>query len=445
MTKNMKRRLFLIVLLFALPLGILLLLACLAVQNEPLVVETSVPTVESAQRARKLAADVLRALNSQSENASVSATEDDLNSLLTLAHRGAPTISGRVTVRPWLLSTGMSVRLPANPLGKYLNVQGEFLPDQRGLNIDSMKIGRVDLPRPLARALLRGVLNLGLGSGEGTALLRSVQSVSFRDRTVTVQLQSVAQLKHRFQRLQAFMSRVRDIARGGESPWTDSQVNAYYARILETDTNVRTPSPPSLAVYLGPLFRLARERSANGNPARENSAALLALAIFLGDHRFEKLAGTNLDPELRGRVSPSRRTVLLGGRHDLCLHFVISAGLKLLTDQGISTAIGEFKELLDAGRGGSGFSFVDLAADRAGVRFAEVSTATDGSARRMQELLSGNPAELLFFPVVADLPENLIQGQFEQRYRGVDGRPYDEMVKEIDRRIDQCRAYGRRK
>ncbi len=445
MSKNKKRRFYLLVLLFALPLGILLFFAFLAVQNEPLVVETSVPTVESAQRARKLAADVLHTLNSQGESASVAASEDDLNALMTLVHRGAPTISGRVTVRPWLLSAGMSVRLPANPLGKYLNVQGELLPDQRGLNIDSMKIGRVDLPRPLARVLLRGILNLGLGSGEGTALLRSVQSVSFQGKTVTVQLQSVAQLKNRLQRLQAFLSRLRDIARGGDVPWTDSQVNAYYARLLETDRNRRTPLPPSLTAYLGPLFRLARERSAAADPVRENSAALLALAIYLGDPRFEKLAGINLDPRLQNSAPLSRQTVLLGGRHDLNLHFVISAGLKLLTDQGVSAAIGEFKELLDAGQGGSGFSFVDLAADRAGIRFAEISTGTDGGARRLQELLSGNPAEPQFFPVVADLPENLIRGQFEQRYKGIDSKLYDEMVKEIDRRIDSCPAYGKRR
>jgi hypothetical protein len=134
--------------------------------------------------------------------------------------------------------------------------------------------------------------------------------------------------------------------------------------------------------------------------------------------------------------------VHLGGRQDLRLHFIISAGLKLLTDQGISTAIGEFKELLDAGRGGSGFSFVDLAADRTGVRFAETAADPKGGARRLQELLSGNPSEQLFFPLVADLPENMPKDQFEQRYRGVNSATYNSMVREIDRRIDRCPAYG---
>lgn len=443
-SKRKRRRLVLIACLIAMPLGLLLFLACLAVENEPLVVETSVPTIDSALRARNLARVVLDTLNSRRETASISASEDDLNALMTLVRRGAPGISGRVKVKPWLLSADMSVRLPANPMGRYLNLQGEILPDQRGLNIDSMKIGRLDLPRPLTRFLLRGVLNMGLGNGEGTAMISSVQSVALNGSTVTVNLRSVPQLKERLQRLQVALSGIRDIAAGGDSPWDSSLVSAYYVRLVETDRNLRMGPPPALTEYLGPLFRHARDRSATGDPARENSAALLALAIYVGDHRFEKLAGINLNPELRGRAPSPSQAVLLGGRHDLCLHFVVSAGLKLLTDQGVSAAIGEFKELLDAGQGGSGFSFVDLAADRAGIRFAEISTDPEGGARRLQELLSDNPSEPLFFPIVADLPENLIQSQFEQRYKGVDSRLYDKMVKEIDRRIDRCPAYGRR-
>jgi hypothetical protein len=136
--------------------------------------------------------------------------------------------------------------------------------------------------------------------------------------------------------------------------------------------------------------------------------------------------------------------VLLGGRNDSRLHFIISAGLKLISDQGISSAVGEFKELLDAGKGGSGFSFVDLASDRSGIRFAEVATDTDGGARRLQKLLAANPAEMQFYPVVADLPENLPEPEFKQRYGGVNDARYNGMVREIDRRIHICPAYGGR-
>jgi hypothetical protein len=286
---------------------------------------------------------------------------------------------------------------------------------------------------------LKTVLNLGLGNKEGTALLDSVKSLSITGRTVSVQLRSLPMMKERLKRLQAKLSRLHEITRGGEEPLERSVVALYYKRLTDADKHLRDSSSPSLSAYLGPLFQLARERSVSGDPVRENSAALLALAIHLGDPRFDKLAGLELSSDLLGR-SAYGRPVQLGGRQDLRLHFVISAGLKLLTDRGISAAVGEFKELLDAGRGGSGFSFADLAADRAGIRFAETATDPVGS-RRLQGLLAGNPTEQLFFPVVADLPEEMPKSEFEGRYGGIENPRYNELVKEIDRRIDQCPAF----
>jgi hypothetical protein len=438
-----RRRSLLIALLLITPLVLLLILACLAVEREPLIVETSVPTVDSALRARNLARNVLDTLNSQQERAAITASEDDLNALMTLVGRGEQRFAGRVRVTPGIMFVRASVRLPANPLGRYLNLRGELLPDERGLNINLVKIGKLGFPRPLAQGLLSGLLNLGLGNREGSALMTSVQSLTLTRDTVTVNLRSVPRLKERLKRLQASLGRLRDLSQGGEAPWDSSLVALYYGRLLQTGQNFQALPPPSLASYLGPLFLLARERSATEDPVRENSAALLALAIYLGDPRFDKLGGLNLKTELLGR-SAYGQGVHLGGRQDLRLHFVISAGLKILTDQGISTAIGEFKELLDAGRGGSGFSFVDLAADRAGIRFAEAATDPEGGALRLQRLLAANPAELLFFPIVADLPENIPREQFEQLYKGVDGAKYNSMVRDIDRRIDSCPAYGGR-
>ncbi len=38
---------------------------------------------------------------------------------------------------------------------------------------------------------------------------------------------------------------------------------------------------------------------------------------------------------------------VLANRKDLSLHFIFSAAIKLLSEQGISVAVGEFKELMD--------------------------------------------------------------------------------------------------
>lgn len=434
--KRIRSRRLLWALLLLMPLALLLLLFCLVVEREPLIVETAVPTVDSAHRARDLAQVVLGSLNSQRETASISASEDDLNALMTLAARGAHRFSGRVKVTPGIMFVMVSVRLPSNPLGRFLNLRVELLPDERALNIDRMRLGKLGIPRPLVLALL----DLGIGNRGGTALLESVQSMSLKGDMVTLNLRSVPQLKERLTRLQVFLVKLNGISQGGSAAVDQALVNRYYLLLIDSGRHINATPPPSLAAYLGPLFRLARERSQTGDPVQENKAALLALAIYLGDPRFEKMAGLQFKPGLLGSSSFSS-AVNLGGRQDLRLHFVISAGLKLLSDQGISTAIGEFKELLDAGRGGSGFSFIDLAADRAGIRFAEIAADLNGGSRHLQNLLAGDSREQLFFPVVADLPENMPKEEFELRFGGVNSAAYDSLVREIDRRIDACQAY----
>ena len=69
-----------------------------------------------------------------------------------------------------------------------------------------------------------------------------------------------------------------------------------------------------------------------------------------------------------------RRLTVLGqptmlGRRDLAQHFVLSAFLAANSGTQAAEAAGLAKEVVDA-QGPSGFSFTDIAADRAGIRFA---------------------------------------------------------------------------
>ncbi len=161
---------------------------------------------------------------------------------------------------------------------------------------------------------------------------------------------------------------------------------------------------------------------------------MLALVIYFGDSRFERLTGLVRTGVLLVH-RPALRGARLGGRGDLLLHFIISAGLKLVSDRGVAMTIGEFKELLDSAKGGSGFSFVDLAADRTGLRFAEAATDDPVGAVRLQNVLSGAEGEVAFFPRFTDLPEGLTDAAFKRRYGSVGDARYAAMVEEIDRRI----------
>jgi hypothetical protein len=116
-------------------------------------------------------------------------------------------------------------------------------------------------------------------------------------------------------------------------------------------------------------------------------------------------------------------------------HFVYSAGITLATRQGIGIAAGEFKELLDSGNGGSGFSFADLAADRAGVRFVVAAISSESTARHLQQSIVVNNSEGAFFPDITGLAEGLSEVQFKQRYGSTQSESYRKQVALIDQRI----------
>jgi hypothetical protein len=118
----------------------------------------------------------------------------------------------------------------------------------------------------------------------------------------------------------------------------------------------------------------------------------------------------------------------------------VSAALTVLSAQAPSDAIGVFKEELDAG-GGSGFSFGDLLADRAGTTFALLATRDAAAARALQERLAAGFRVDDFFPEAADLPEDIQDAELEARYGGVGGRLFRQYAAEVERRLWSCPTY----
>ena len=113
----------------------------------------------------------------------------------------------------------------------------------------------------------------------------------------------------------------------------------------------------------------------------------------------------------------------------------MSAGIKVIADSGVSFAAGEFKELIDAIYGGSGFSFADLAADRAGTHFARIAISNDNEAEKLHQAIGSNSKETLFFPDISRLPEGISQVQFKRDFGNVEGDRYKSLVQTIDQRI----------
>ncbi len=410
------------------------LLAALLLTGTPRVVQLPPPGVADAERARDLAKRLRQGLESREPTLELRVSQQELQSLLILAARGLPRLAGEVTLAKGQLLLAASLRLPPTAQPLYLNGELTLLPSREGLRLAGARLGRLPLPEPLARWLLGRGLDLGLGRGGGAALLAAVHGLEVAEHHLQIRLKDVRQLQARLQQLPTRLARLREWAMPLAAPWPRETVQLYLGQLRQITANAARSGPAALTDYLGPLFQLARERSRLGDPVRENQAALLALAGYLGHWRFVRL----LDPSAprsqpRSQRAPSR--VSLANRDDLRRHFVISAGLQLLADQGATAAVGEWKELLDAG-GGSGFSFADLAADRAGSALAR--TASDPQrARRLQGLLAAG-GEAVFFPPLDGLPENLSQAEFAAHFGSVDSPAYLELVALIDARLAAC-------
>ncbi len=168
-------------------------------------------------------------------------------------------------------------------------------------------------------------------------------------------------------------------------------------------------------------------------------AAFYALALYCGDPDFGDQIGVTLKRTMQGRANGCEGTTL-GARDDFKRHFVISAGLEAATASGAAFGMGELKELLDSNAGGSGFSFRDMVADAAGVRFARTFLAAPPD--QWKPMLDRIADEDAILPAFADLPENLGEAEFRARYGDVDSPSYAAMVAEIDRRVDALPLYA---
>jgi hypothetical protein len=223
--------------------------------------------------------------------------------------------------------------------------------------------------------------------------------------------------------------------RGGSSGDLSRSTEAQLRRLVAV-----APSLPSGDARFSGLIEAAfgSKPVASGDDVRHNRAAILALGIMVGHERIARYVDIDPQGDLVRAAVALRPGTTLRGREDWPRHYALSAALGVLGGPYTSDAAGLLKEQLDALTQGSGFSFADLAADRAGMRLAATATRSDTEARALQARLRGGFRVDDFMPVLADLPENLTLEQFRSAYGRVGSASYRRMVSDIEQRIDQC-------
>lgn len=409
----------LLIVLAALPLLILGALAAvllLGVQDAPLVTRTARIGPEHIERARTLwdRHDPRRLRPGAVRTVSIGQEDLDV-ALLYLANRYASG-SSRVVLHRGEAVVAATFELPANPVGRFLNLDA-VLVESAGLpRVAALRIGRLPVPAWLGNRLLDGAVERVRGRPDLRAVLESVRQVRASEGHVDVTFQWQPEM----------MAHVRHAA---VAPADRERLAAYHARLVEVSRDPTLPSSVSLSVLVPPLFTLAAERSRDGDPAAENRAAILMLALYALGQPPEAVV-----PDSAGWPRAADRAVTLGGRDDFAKHFLVSAALAAYAGEPLADAIGVYKEVADA-RGGSGFSFNDIAADRAGSRFGERAVARGTPARRLQAFASGPLRDRDLIPPTDDLPEFLPEAEFQRRFGGIGAPAYQAMLADIERRV----------
>ena len=406
--------------------------AFLAMDDAPLPFPS--PEVTSAEKRRLV--EVLHGSSPAGDRLKkLSLSERDVNLLLAMAMQHAFSEGkANVQIDSEAIRGEMSTRITDSPiLPPYLNVRvtcrGGLAAGQLEINVERCRVGRLAVPRFVLDLVSPALTSTILDDPELNNIIASIESVLLDSDRIEAVFKS-GELRYKL--------KTSLLARLGEDSDVVSRARAYFRHLAFSAE--RLPRDDRFEAFVQSAFQLAQKRSKDDDPVEENRAAILALAMLLGHRHVETLVGQVADEELRLSAERHVGSVALRRRTDWSKHFLVSAALALLSNESLSDAAGLLKEELDAGEGGSGFSFSDLLADRAGTLFALAATRDKKSARRMQDRLAAGFDIDEVFPPAADLPEGIQDAELQAKYGGVGGEEYMGVIREIERRLAGCEA-----
>jgi hypothetical protein len=179
------------------------------------------------------------------------------------------------------------------------------------------------------------------------------------------------------------------------------------------------------------------------SPAVATRAFLLGIGIALDDEKlwrdFPMLGDlcrvVESDYDRQNRLSVLGKATIFG-RHDLAQHFMLSCALTAQLGPSAAEQLGIAKEIKDA-HGESGFSFVDLSADMAGVAFA--AHVLDGKISLDKLADSFNIRD--YMPDIKDLKEGISWKEFTDDYGSLSDNRFQKIRAEIQKRILDLPCY----
>lgn len=406
----------------------LVILFILLIDLSPAVKTNAGAQVNNAESVQVLLEQVRTSFRQRNQGQKLALTSKQAQSLAGFLQRAVNEAKADVAFSETNMSINISYQLPSPFNSFYINLHTSVI-EGKGVNISHFSVGSLPLPGAWVLAAAEYAANSYTQSEVATRAIATVEALDINPNGVDITLTPLSPLLREFKNIKT--------SGGSEESRMFKLGIAHYLRVLDT-VNVPALSSNekgvSLSHYIHALMQEAHARSVNGSAALENEAAIMALTIYAGSPRFAALVGDlsfSID-----RIPVARPKPVLRNRADLSLHFIFSAAIKLLSEKGVSVAVGEFKELMDRGKGGSGYSFVDLSADLSGAHFAALA-ADPRSASYVQNILMNAPSEDLFMTSIDALEEGMSKAEFETKYSEVDSPAYRRVVRQINQRLER--------
>jgi hypothetical protein len=402
----------------------IIVLAAFVIQLHPLVIQESHLEAKNAKIASKKAKAIWKQFSSTQTYVEIELNTDAINAIAEVASHTFDNTKVAIRFNRFLVIIASTIDL--KPF--YINFNCTLSQGASVYQIDGCYFGNLYIPGFIINSTMRFGAWLLFDTDVSETVAQLLTNIQVSDEKIILSTTKSSDFKDS---INSSLKGIADIAKtvSQSANVAPDKIEQYLKKL----DHVASKSN-SLSNSVTVVMQQAMLNSIDGNPVEENTAALWALAIKFGSLKFARLAGIDGDIQ--------QQSMTLGGRQDLSLHFLYSAMLQQVGRENIGLKIGEFKEILDSAKGGSGFSFADLAADKAGLVFAEYLTRSNKSALKAQYILANHIDESIFFPFIHDLPEGIRESDFTRVLEGMYSESYNELAANIDQRIAGLKLYS---
>ncbi len=390
----------------------------LAIEDHPRIERQVILTPEHIGRAKQII-DAHRYWVRPGMLAAANITSSDVDLAANyLAHRFGKG-SAQVILADGNAVIRLSLPMATIPINGYINLAASVMEVDGKPQLQSVQVGKLMLPDVLTQVLALQFMDWLRQSEEYKAGLASLKRIKLSRNELGIVYRWAG-----------------GFSKGMRASIIDKQERERllrYQSVLAANS-IRNEAVMPLSEILPPLVRVATARSVNGDALAENRAVILVVAFHVLGVSLKRIL-----PEAANWPRAAPQSITLDGRDDFAKHFMASAAIAAYADTMLSDAIGLYKEIEDSLHG-SGFSFNDIAADRAGTKFGEKAVISEASALQLQRRVVSGLKDADLMPLWSDLPEFMSAMEFKQRFGGTDAPAYQRMMQKIEQRVAALRV-----